>query len=299
MSEALIPVRKVDIAIGKPLPWAVYDANHVLLLNKGVVVSSEFQLQTLMEKGLYREGRPTASAPARHAAGQASDDADLDGGTDMPFERVRLSPGDLIQLQSLQDSVSNHYNVRVIGMLKAKSVLVTHPVIDDKLIFVREGQSFLVRAFSGVHVCGFQAQVLKAPLTPYPYLHLSYPASVHVIRLRKSMRAPVDIIVAIYAREGGELMASGRMVDLSVGGAKLHSPVYIGDKGSQVFLSFKVKLDEIEEIVTTPAYVRSLAEETDDKGRPMKVVGIQFGELNQSQRLVIMNQVYQHLLKEV
>lgn len=35
MSEALIPVRKAEIALGKPLPWAIYDANHVLLLNKG------------------------------------------------------------------------------------------------------------------------------------------------------------------------------------------------------------------------------------------------------------------------
>ena len=56
MSDTLVPVRKGEIAIGKPLPWAVYDANRVLLLNKGVEVTSEFQLQTLMEKGLYRAG---------------------------------------------------------------------------------------------------------------------------------------------------------------------------------------------------------------------------------------------------
>jgi len=30
----------------------------------------------------------------------------------------------------------------------------------------------------------------------------------------------------------------------------------------------------------------------------MKAFGIQFGELGQSQRLIIMNLVYQHLLKE-
>lgn len=297
MNEPLIPVRKADIVIGKPLPWAVYDANHVLLLNKGVIVSSEFQLQTLIEKGLYREGRPNLVAPSRAAVGQASEHAEQEEGADIPFERVRLSPGDLVQLQP-HEGGAEHYNVRVIGMVKGKSILVTHPVIDDKLIFVREGQGFLVRAFSGVYVCGFHTHVLKAPLTPYPYLHLSYPNNVYAVRLRKSMRAPVDIIVAIYAQEGGELIASGRIVDLSVGGAKLHSPVHFGDKGCRVFLSFKVKLDEIEEIVTTPAYVRSLTEETDDKGRRIIVAGLQFGELNTSQRLTIMGLVYQHLLKE-
>jgi hypothetical protein len=31
----------------------------------------------------------------------------------------------------------------------------------------------------------------------------------------------------------------------------------------------------------------------------MNVYGLQFGELEQSQRLIIMNLVYQHLLKDV
>lgn len=297
MDDTLIPVRKADIVIGKPLPWAVYDANHVLLLNKGVVVSSEFQLQTLIEKGLYREGRPRSVIPSRASSGETSEQAEQDEGIDLPFERVRLSPGDVIQLQA--EGMAEHSNVRVIGMLRGKSLLVTHPVIDDKLIYVREGQGFLVRAFSGVYVCAFHTHVLKAPLTPYPYLHLSYPTSVHAVRLRKSMRAPVDIIVAIYAQEGGELIASGRIIDLSVGGAKLQSPVHFGDKGSRVFLSFKVKLDEIEEIITAPAYIRSLNEEIDDKGKRVKVAGLQFGELTPPQRLTIMGAVYQHLLKEV
>lgn len=297
MSEALIPVRKADIALGKPLPWAIYDANHVLLLNKGVVVSSEFQLQTLMQKGMYREGRPRLPGHLRPSREQETASADLEGGTDVPFDRVHLSPGDLIQIQSLQEGSAERYNVRVIGMLKGKSVLVTNPVAEDKVIFVREGQSFQVRAFSGVNVCGFKARVLKANLTPYPYLHLSYPASVHAVQVRKAMRAPVDIIVVIFEREGGELLASGRIVDLSVGGARIHSPVLFGNVGSHVFITFKVKLDEIEEIVTTPACVRSLGEETDEKGKPVKVVGIQFGEITQSQQLIIMNLVYQHLFK--
>ena len=35
-----------------------------------------------------------------------------------------------------------------------------------------------------------------------------------------------------------------------------------------------------------------------EQGKPMKSFGLQFGELNQAQRLIIMNLVYQHLLKE-
>lgn len=298
MKDALIPVRKTDIAIGKPLPWAVYDAQHVLLLNKGVVVTSEHQLEVLIEKGLYREGRTSALDALRPQRADTAQDQPLEGGVDMPFERLHLTPGDLVQLQPLQDGVDERYNVRIIGMSKGKSVLVSHPVVDEKVIFVREGQTYLVRTFSGVNACGFKARVLKANLTPYPYLHLSYPTTVHVVRVRQALRAPVDIIVAIYEREGGTLVASGRIVDLSVGGARVHSPVRFGKKGEQVYITFKVKYDDIEEIVTTPALVRSYGEETDEKGRPMHVVGLQFGEINPTQRLIIMNLVYQHLFKE-
>lgn len=299
MSEALIPVRKAEIALGKPLPWAVYDANHVLLLNEGAVVNSEFQLQTLMEKGMYREGGSRLVPSARTVSGQGTSIEEEDRGEDIPFDRVRLLPGDLIQIQPLQEGSVERFNVRFVGMLAGKSLLVTSPTAEDKVVYIRDGVGVLARAFSGVFVCGFKARVLKSYLMPYPHLHLTYPASVHAVRVRRAMRAPVDIIVAIYEREGGELLASGRIVDLSVGGAKVHTPVQFGEVGSQVLITFKVKLDEIEEIVSQPAFVRSIADDTDEKGKPMKVVGIQFGEITSSQRLMIMNLVYQHLFKEV
>lgn len=298
MSDDLIPVRRADIAIGKPLPWAVYDANHVLLLNKGVVVGSEFQLETLMDKGMYRQGRSGRPVHPRGEHAESGKDEAQGVENELPFEKVHLLPGDMMQIQPLLEGQTERYTVRVIGVMKPKSILVTTPVVDDKVIPIRDGQTFLVRAFSGVNVCGFKARVLKSNLTPFPYLHLSYPSTVQAMRIRKAMRAPVDIIIAIYEREGSQLMASGRIVDLSVGGAKVYSPTKIGRKGERVFITFKVRLDDIEEIVTTPATIRSLGEEDDDKGRRMHAVGLQFGDLPQSQRLMIMNLVYQHLLKE-
>jgi hypothetical protein len=78
----------------------------------------------------------------------------------------------------------------------------------------------------------------------------------------------------------------------------LFSSMQLGRKGDSLWLSFKVKLGDMEEYVKTPVVIRSLGEEDDDQGKRMKAFGIQFGELEQSQRLIIMNLVYQHLLKE-
>ncbi len=299
----LMPVRKAEIEVGKPLPFAIYDADRNLLLNRGVIVNSEHQLQVLLEKGLFRENRPQRPAYTQTALeeGKATDSG---GGAAKPqeeslsFEAIKLMPDDTLQLQPLMEGQTERFTVRVIGMMKPRSVLVTAPMVDGKLIFVRDGQTYLIRAFSGLNVCAFKAKVLKSQLQPFPYLHLSYPDSVQAMRIRKAMRAPAGIIVAVHESEDGKQIGAGKMVDISVGGAKLLSPMVLGKKEQALWLSFKVKLGDMEEYVKTPAIIRSLGEEDDDQGKPMKSFGMQFGELTQAQRLIIMNLVYQHLLKE-
>jgi c-di-GMP-binding flagellar brake protein YcgR len=123
--------------------------------------------------------------------------------TSESLDALKLMPGDTLQLQPMIDGQTERYTVRVIGLMRAKSVLVTAPLIDGKLIFIREAQPFLIRAFSGQNVYAFKARVLKAQHTPFPYLHLSYPDSVQVMRIRKAMRAPAQIIVALSDKEGG------------------------------------------------------------------------------------------------
>lgn len=214
------------------------------------------------------------------------------------LDEVKLMPGDALQLQQMMDGQHERLTVRVIGVMKPKSVLVTAPVLDGKLIFVREAQPFLVRAFSGLNVCAFKTKVLKAQHTPFPYLHLAYPDNVQVMRIRKAVRAEVQLITAIYDQEGGKQIAAGRIMDLSVGGARIVSSTPFSEKDKAIFLAFKVKLDEIEEYVQTPATIRTITQEEDEAGRMTTVVGVQFESLQQNHRLLIMNLVYQFLLKE-
>jgi c-di-GMP-binding flagellar brake protein YcgR len=299
----LIPVRKNDIVLGQALPWAVYDANRVLLLNRGVVVTSELQREVLQEKGLYRLARLHAGTD-RGAGFDARGDGD-DGGlgaksgeVQLAFDQIKLVPGDLMQLQPLLERQTDRYTVHVVGVMRPKSVLVTNPTVDGRLILVRDGQTFLVRAFSGLNVCAFKAGVLKSNLVPFPYLHLAYPDNVQAMRIRRDMRAPVNIIVAIYAREGGDQIAAGRMVDISVGGARVHSSDAFAQKGDRVHFAFKVRLDDMEEVITTAAHIRALSEEADENGKPVRIMGMQFDELSQGQRLIIMSLVYQSLYKD-
>ena len=308
--DFLMPVRKSDIEIGKPLPFAVYDSSRNLLLNRGIVVTSEHQLEVLMEKGLYRKHRPTRSH-SHPAPGGGTTTTDAEGASfarpssaqpreeSVSLDAIRLMPGDTLQLQPLLEGQTDRYTVRVIGILKPKSVLVTAPMVDGKLIFIRDGQGFLVRAFPGLDVVAFKAKVLKSQLVPYPYLHLSYPDTVQALRIRKNMRASTNIIVAVYESEQGRQIGAAKMVDISFGGAKLLSSAALGSKDQSVWLAFKAKVaDDIEEYVKAPAIIRSISDETDEQGNTVQSYGVQFGELDSNLRLVIMNLVYQSLLKE-
>jgi len=50
-----IKVKAEEIAVGHALPWPVYDGHQRLLLNRGEIITSDHQLQVLIEEGLYRE----------------------------------------------------------------------------------------------------------------------------------------------------------------------------------------------------------------------------------------------------
>jgi c-di-GMP-binding flagellar brake protein YcgR len=299
-TQFLVPVRKQEIEIGKPMPWAVYDADHNLLLNHGVVITTEHQVEVLVEKGLFREQLRRGAAPdmarARDEKTGAYGAKLLETGE--ALEALKLMPGDALQLQPMIDGQTERYTVRVIGLMKGKSVLVTAPLIEGKLIFIREAQPFLVRAFSGQNVYAFKARVLKAQHMPFPYLHLSFPDTVQVMRIRKAMRAPAQIIVALSDTSSGLALGAGRIVDISVGGARMHIARDVQVRGEDVTVAFKVILDDHEEYITTRAAVRSVAKEDDEQGKPVQVVGVQFDVLLPQQRLAIMNLVYQHLFKE-
>lgn len=213
------------------------------------------------------------------------------------LEAMKLMPGDSLQLQSMLEGQNERYPVRIIGMVKGKSVLVTAPMVEGKLIFVREAQPFLTRAFSGQNVCAFKTKVLKSQHTPFPYLHLAYPDAVKVMRIRKAMRAPANLIAALHDKEAGRQIGAGRLVDISVGGARLQVARNV-DISDDLFISFKLILGDHEEYVATHAVVRAKNDEDDEDGKPIRAIGLQFDTLAPQQRLAIMNLVYQHMLKE-
>jgi len=206
------------------------------------------------------------------------------------LDQFKLSPGDMIQLQTLGVGQPERYQTKVIGILPPVSVMVATPKIHGKVLFVRESQQFLVRCFIGRDAVAYRSRVLKSNLSPFAYLHLEYPESVQSMRIRTSARAAVDIVASIETSQG---KLSARMVDLSGGGAR----VLCGNAGigqdELIRLAFRVNPSGIDVLLKLQARVKAIHASDNDTA-----YGLQFENLSAQDKLYLTNMVYQNLLKD-
>lgn len=286
----LIPLAEHEVSVGKPLPWDVLDAEGSVLLEQSRIIDSEPLLAQLLKMGLYR------AAPERNAAEEKLDVAGNGSISEVQISslsQVQLAPGDLVQLQTLHPTHAERYQVRMIGVHAPVSLMVTAPTIQGRLVFVKEGQQFLVRGFVGKDAVAYKTRVIKSNLSPFPYLHLAYPETVQSMRIRGSSRVSVELVTAVNGPAG---QAAAKIVDLSCGGARMMSPKPVAEKGDDVKLSFRINPSGLDVYLTISAKVRAVSR--DETANSQVATGVEFVDLNEQDRLYLTNMVYQNLLKD-
>lgn len=263
-----------ELVVGEALPWDLLDVEGRVLLHRGEVLVAGARLDGLLEGGLYRlDDTPNAAAPV-----------------DVGLADMLLAPGDILQLQTTGAGHGERYPVRLIGYHRPVSVLVSAPLANGRLVFIKEGQRLLVRGFVGRDAVGYSTRVLKSNLLPFAYLHLAWPDEVQTMRIRSSARVPVDLVCAVITADGQH---SSRMIDLSQGGARLLSRVPIGAPGEQVQLAFRINPGGAEIYLRPRAMIRTI---TDEAGQI--TTGLEFSDLSEAENLYLSNMVYQYLLRE-
>lgn len=290
------PVKQGELQIGQPVPWALYDQDKRLLLAKGALLETESQLEQLSKRGLFRKLplRASADAPAG-PSGPAARDAVQD--ELRPLDEFKLAIGDALQLQPQAGDGQVRYYVKLIGYLKGKGLIVTTPTQDGKILLMREGQSFVVRMFSGRSVYAFSASIIKVANVPYPHLHLSYPAQVRGLVVRHGARARVSLIAAVQDAQGAASAAT--LGNLSTGGCSLATKAPIGGKGTRIAIKFRVVVGDAERYLNLEGVIRNSHDELSDDGATLRLVhGIQFIDLAPADHLVLTAYVYQKLFDD-
>ncbi len=211
---------------------------------------------------------------------------------------ARLQMGDLVQLQSLGHEEDVRYPVRLIGLSEGRSVLVTTPMVEGSYLLMRDGQTFVFRAFSGQRAVAFPTHIVKSVNTPYPYLHLAYPRHVRSIVVRKGARAMVKIACAITSCNDVPVEAAGTIVNISVGGALIAMKKPLGEKGQRLVVQFKVGFSGIEATLELNAIVRAVSTEVGAGTETQYELGLQFVDVTAEQAVRLHAYVYHQLLEQ-
>lgn len=290
-----VHLKASDVLIGQPIKWDVFDHQGDLILAKGVMIEDEAQKHALLKRRGYRElsadlVNPALDSARREGRGEAAQKQDKPREVELLFDETRIQPGDPLQLQGSQDT--DRFSVRLIGYLKGKSLVATNPTVEGAPLYLKDGQAFVVRGFSGKLAFAFPATVLGTAVKPYPHVHLSYPVGVKGLRVRKGERVKMHAIAAFDLDTGAR--GSGVVVNLSNGGAMLlsRSPDLI--LGAALSLKFKLSLGPAEYVLDLPGHVRS-SQPYEETGEFGLAFGIQFGEISPEDNLVITAFVSQQL----
>lgn len=240
----------------------------------------------------FRDGRYVAAV--RSDAGAAP-------GKFMPTEQmvdlqqVRLSIGDSIQLQDFSNSRQRYY-VKLIGFMPRKSVLVSHPTSNEKLCFIKEGYGFLVRGFADTKIYEFTTNVISVCLTPYPFLHLAYPPQVKTINMRGAARVKLKSVCSVESMNTG-IKVSATIEDISISGARAHSRKAFGAAGDEISVSFRLEIENENQLLTVRAVIRNLNMENDNLSGEMYVMhGLEFVQFGNIDLLLLQNFIYRRML---
>jgi c-di-GMP-binding flagellar brake protein YcgR len=315
MSEpvSLIPVRHSEIIVGKPLRHAVYDWHGKLLLAAGSIVRTQSQVEDLVAQGFFHDAswdneltqmrisspvsarmrKPSKSENSKPGNSNSEDEEEA-GSKEvlMALDDVSWHVGETLYLQ-LHDKPSVRYIVKLIGFVKNQTVLVTSPMVEGKFEFIRDGQAFVIRAFSGKKAYAFTAAAVKSVHAPHPYLHLSYPKQVRCTVVRRGARAEVKVIASITLGSVGRTGA-GTITDLSIGGASVLAKEPLGSKGESGCIKFKLHVADQDEYLNLKTILRSVSPAENGEGFRY---GFEFVDVSAQNRLVLTAFVHQILVE--
>lgn len=296
------PFLNESFALGQPLPWAVFDRDGHLLAREGFVIETVKQLEVLSKNGILRETSPggariplvMAKRPRKPQEPDASRADNVDAAPALTFEALDLAVGTRLQMQRVGND-ERRYLTRLVGYLPGVSVIVRTPSDGGGIVLFREGETAIVRAFSGTAAFAFTAVVLAVRFTPETYLHLAYPKRIEGAAVRTQRRVDVALIAtAQRAEDVTDEGTSAKVLDLSAGGAKVCTREALGSQGDRLLVAFRLPTPEGGATLSLPAEIRSAT--TDDEG--LVHYGIRFVDIEPLHALALRGYVAQPLRTE-
>lgn len=205
---------------------------------------------------------------------------------------LRLRIGDALQLQFVGEEP--RFPVRLVGSLENRSVIVTTPIYNRRLVPVRAGQAVNIRMMMNDRACAFVTNVIHNFRTPYPHLHLEYPTELVTNQLRKAVRVETRVEASVINTSIGD---RGRhidccLLDISESGAHLVTPIRIGKTGDHITLSLHLNINGVERTLTVPSILRGRLKIKEDRQERRVHYGVEFLPLSDDAKIEMTAFVY-------
>lgn len=211
------------------------------------------------------------------------------------LNRLRLRFGDALQLQIVGEA--ERFHVRLIGYLEDRSIIVTAPVKNRRLIPIRAGQSINVRMMVNDRACAFKTTIIHLYRLPYPHMHIDYPVELETNYIRKSVRVETKVDGIVVNNNIGDRAKEVKchLADISESGAHLVTPIRIGKSGDEITLSLKLTIADITRTLEIPSILRGrLKVKTETEDREVHY-GVEFLPLKDNEKIELIAFVYSKL----
>lgn len=305
---SLILVSKNEIAVGKPLPWELYDQEHNVLVKQGDIVRDGEHLDRLLAGGVYRElswETPSDKNGGNNlsAANTPSNQTRADeSGSQFTFDDMKLKAESRLQLEPPKQLGSERILVKVIGYMRGVSLLVTAPIAANGVrLQLMEGEKVVMRSFSGQNAFAFACTVERVCKQPYEYLHLSFPDTIQGVVIRKAARVKTSIIAAV--QNTGSIKVEEQIPalisNISANGAALDSKRPLGKKGDILNLAFRVNLHKIDAFLSIKGVIRAVLSSEIAEAPDQETIryGIEFQSLQSNDMVILQSMIYQQIIE--
>ncbi len=217
------------------------------------------------------------------------------------FSSLGLTVGCHFTIETVASS--RKYQVQLIGYLDKRSILISPPLKDGREVLLDKDTVIAIRLLEGKKVCGFETKIIYRSSHPYTYYHLQFPESVNTRQIRNSERVDTEIEVSVDSDFDivGDWPKLAYITNLSKTGARMISPASLGEKGHELVLMFELYVSGMHRKMRIPCLIRNIQliqnSQNTDQTKLMKgnyIVGIQFLEMNDEQRLSLSSYIYEH-----
>ena len=288
-------VDKRWIAIGKSLPFSIYDSHRKLLLAQGHVVESERSLQRLLDHGQYY--KPELSGGSREVIEEAIEPDPVDPLTALNRDYSNIPLRARCGVKIAPKETGESYLCWVIGVSHENRCLVmTAPARPDKALApITKGQVWFCRMFSSTTVFRFRGAILKVAFEPYPYLHILVPEVIEKRLIRQLPRALVSLQGTLVTPE---LIRSRSSTSAWVAQGSVSTRSLTLEVGAAVQLATTIEVLGRQQELRLPAKVATVYGVADTRHPGIAFYGLAFEALEERLVLMLHGYVQQQLASE-